>query len=110
MTKLIAYSVEGFPGKAPLPYRLLGRLIRNRALRNPLSPGFSFPSSLSFLGPDPDVGWEEAVDAARAMIERAERMRMTHPSPVLGRLTHEQWEQLHCRHAEMHFSFLQPAE
>ena len=21
----------------------------------------------------------------------------------------EQWEQLHCRHAEMHFSFMHPA-
>jgi hypothetical protein len=33
---------------------------------------------------------------------------MTATSPVLGRLSHEQWVQFHCRHAEMHFSFMHP--
>ena len=44
-----------------------------------------------------------------AAIERAGSQRMKHPSPVLGKLSHEQWEQLHCRHAELHLSFLHPA-
>jgi hypothetical protein len=30
------------------------------------------------------------------------------PSPFLGELTREQWDQLHCRHCELHLSFILP--
>ena len=43
-----------------------------------------------------------------ARIEGGERM--SKPSPVFGPMTHEEWEQLHCRHAELHFSFIHKDE
>jgi hypothetical protein len=33
---------------------------------------------------------------------------MTARHPVLGKLTHEEWTQLHLRHAELHLSFAVP--
>jgi hypothetical protein len=30
---------------------------------------------------------------------------MTARHPVLGKLTHDQWKQIHLRHAELHLSF-----
>jgi hypothetical protein len=29
-----------------------------------------------------------------------------HPSPFFGTLTNEEWDALHCRHAELHLSFI----
>jgi hypothetical protein len=29
------------------------------------------------------------------------------PSPLFGELTIDEWNQLHCRHAELHLSFIQ---
>jgi hypothetical protein len=36
-------------------------------------------------------------------IDMGERMKQ--PSPVEGRITHEQWCYFHLRHAEVHLSF-----
>jgi len=33
---------------------------------------------------------------------------MTVDHPFLGALDDAQWRRLHCRHAEMHFGFLDP--
>ena len=110
VAKIIRFAVDGFPmPKAALPIRILGRLLRQRALTRPMQPGFRLPKKFQFMAPDPGVTWDDAVDRLRAAIERAGSQRMKHPSPVLGKLAHEQWELLHCRHAELHLSFLHPA-
>jgi hypothetical protein len=107
---LINFSIDGFPEpRAPLPMRLLGRLVRKNALVNPMRAGVGLPRRFDFLAPSPSVTWEEAVEYMSETMARLSDRRMTAPSPILGRLTHEQWEQLHCRHAEMHFSFMHPA-
>ncbi len=63
--------------------------------------------TFAVLGPDDDVTWEQAAACLRAALDRLDGgARMTQPSPVFSDLAHEQWEQLHCRHAEMHFSFM----
>jgi hypothetical protein len=59
--------------------------------------------------PDEDVTWEQALSELRETIDKAKRDGMTHPSPVLGRMSNDDWVSLHCRHAELHFSFLHPA-
>lgn len=107
---VINYSVDGFPKpKAPLPVRLLVRPFRKRILANGLPAGVRFPKGFDFLAPPSNVDWEVAVDELRRAIGRLETDRMTQRSPVLGRLAHDQWVQLHCRHAELHFSFMHPA-
>ena len=107
---LINFSIDGFPvPKAPLPYRIVGRLKRKRALVEPLGAGLAFPRNFGFLAPSAGVTWEEAVEYLSETMARPSRERMATPHPLLGKLTHEQWEQFHCRHAEMHFSFMHPA-
>ncbi len=110
VAKLIDYSIDGFPvPKAALPLRIIGRFIRNAALTNPLRPGIKFSKKFSFLAPDHEVAWDDAAQQFRQAIGRLDSDRMTKRSPIFGKLSHEQWEQLHCRHAEMHFSFMHPA-
>ncbi len=110
VAKLIDYSIDGFPvPKAAIPMRILGRLMRNAAITKPLRPGIKFSKKFSFLSPDREVAWDDAAQQLRQAIGRLDSDRMTKRSPIFGKLSPEQWEQLHCRHAEMHFSFMHPA-
>ena len=91
--------------------RLVGRLLRNSTLNRPMPSGLKIPKKFTFLQPDPDVTWDEATTHLERAVQRVESgERMTHPSPVLGPLEHEEWMQLQCRHAEMHFGFLEGAQ
>ena len=110
LAKMINYSIDGFPRRGSLPVRLLGRMMRKRALSAPLPAGYSFPRKFHFLTPDADVTLVTALRFMRETIGRLQLEKMTAPSPILGRLNPEQWEQMHCRHAEMHFSFMHPAQ
>ncbi len=103
---LIAFSIDGFPGRAPLPFAILGRLIKKKAMARPVRPGLP---TFEFMKPDDHVSWDEAVDILGRTIARLDGERMTAKSPMFGRLSHEEWVRLHCRHAEMHFSFMHPA-
>jgi len=105
---LIRMSIDGFGFKAPLLIRLAGPLMRSRVLNHPMSAGFKLKGAAAeAIVPSPSVTWDGAVADLRAQVERVERgAKMSHRSPVFGQLEHEEWAQLHCRHAEMHFSFM----
>jgi len=103
----IIASHDGFPSSAPWFIRLLGRMIRSRALNKPLKPGIKSPKSMGKMMPPSDAKWDDVVTTLRKQIARqakGEKMRV--PSPMFGDLAHEEWIQLHCRHAEMHFSHM----
>lgn len=109
VTDVITLSVDGFGFKLALPLRVLGRLLRSQALSKPMRPGFSVPPAMRTMLPSDQVPFEQAVASFREAVGRAKTERMTKASPLLGAMTHEQWVQLHCRHAEMHLSFIHPA-
>ncbi len=109
VARMVNLSLDGFPGRAPLALRMVGKLMRQSALTKTLQPGFRFPARFAVLAPDPDVTWDRAVDDLREAVGRFRAQPEVFPSPVLGPLSHEEWEQLHCRHAELHLSFMHPA-
>jgi len=101
-------SIDGYSAKAPWLIRLVGPLIKRRFFRNKMSPGFKLPK-------DVEVGFfpvtaspQEALEELRAVVGRTQDERMTARHPVFGRLTHDEWTQLHLRHAELHLSFAVP--
>lgn len=104
-------SIDGFQVTAPLGLRLLAKLIKGRVLTKPFNPGIKLPANMvARYDPPSATTWDNAVANLRRGVERIRNgERMTALSPVFGRFTHEQWVQLHCRHAEMHFSFLHAA-
>ena len=107
LARFMVCSIEGFD-KAPFFLRPMGRVLQllqgKKLLNKPPPPGFPIPSTLSFF-PDADADDSAASAELLAAIERVEQEKCVQPSPLLGRLSHEQWVRLHCRHAELHLSF-----
>ena len=110
--RLMTVSREGTSLKMPLHIRLLGRLvIKRRIFTNALPRGLKMPKAAEevFL-PPADITLEQAMSDFRNEVERCSKPgAMNQPSPLVGPIPHEKWEQLHCRHAELHFSNLHPA-
>ena len=101
-------SIDGIAFKAPLPARIIGRVIRNIPLNKGLPAGVKLPASARAKAvPEPDLPVSDAVEQLAKAIERTRHETMSGIHPVFGRLSHEQWAKFHCRHAEHHFSYLQ---
>ena len=70
-----------------------------------MSPGFKLPKDVE-VGFFPVVSSpQEALEELRRAVGRLKTEKMTTRHPVLGKLTHGEWTQLHLRHAELHLSF-----
>lgn len=108
---LIKGSYEGMPFSMPAPVRFLARLLLMNKVRRQEKPPpagmIKLPKSATFLQPDPAVIDREGLEFLRAQLERIRAgERMTHPSPLLGKMTHDDWVSLHRKHASLHLSFI----
>ena len=104
------FAFDGYPAtvRAPLPVRLLARLMRTTILNKGMMPGVrvgKVPEGT--LGVEP-LDADEGLRRFRAATERLRSTAPTTPNPVFGPLTHAQWIQLNLRHAELHLSFQCP--
>ncbi len=101
-------SLDGIHEQAPLYIRLFVRPFRNRFLTRTMPAGFRLPKQVevSFFPSSPSA--REALEQLRHAVARSKVEPMIACHPVLGRLKHEQWTQLHLRHAELHLSFAIP--
>jgi hypothetical protein len=98
--------LDGIDVKAPWVMRIFAALcLRNRFVTRPMSAGFKLPKSAAALLPD-ETTWDDGVRGIRVALTRMKAENQRHPHPLLGTLTREQWDQLHCRHCELHLSFL----
>ena len=101
------FAFDGYPDavRAPLPVRLILRMMRNRILNHGMMAGVKVgrvPGGTLGLDVLPA---DEAISRYRAAMERLRATAPTIDNPAFGRLTHEQWIQLNLRHAELHLSF-----
>jgi len=100
-------SIDGFPTKAPWFLRLVGPLVKPRLLKK-MSAGFNLPRTMqaSFFPDAPSAS--EGLQQLQTAVGRTRTERMDATHPILGKLSHDEWTQLHLRHSEMHFSFALP--
>jgi hypothetical protein len=104
----INQSIDGMRGQAPWVVRFIARFLKGRILTKGMSAGFKLPEKREAdLYPTCESP-REGLDKLRTAVGRVRTERMTSPHPVFGRMTHEEWLQLHLRHAEMHLSFAVP--
>jgi hypothetical protein len=102
-------SIDGIHVRANWFIRLLVRMMKKRVLTKGMSPGFRLTGRSAEALVPPPVSWEEGLQEFRRAVQRLQSETKREPSPFLGFLTREEWDQLHCRHAELHLSFLTPA-
>jgi len=104
-------SIDGFPFTFPWPMRVLARLLmKKRFLMKTVPSGFQIPKKnrADFIPDSDDV--QTGLAELREAVQRQKSETHRVPHPVLGKFTNEEWEQFHCRHAEMHMSFAVPQE
>ena len=98
-------SIDGFDFNMPAPVRLVMRLLmKKKFLTKSLPPGFKAPDKYT----PAETSTEEGLAALREAVDRQRREseRVLHPG--FGKLTNKEWDEFHCRHAEMHMSFVVP--
>ncbi len=94
---------------APLWLRVVGPWVRPRILKRGLPRGFQIPRGGERLIPPP-VAFADGLAtllSGLATLKGSDR-RTAHP--VFGRMSVAEWDQFHLRHAELHLSFIVPAE
>ncbi|MFL5245711.1 MAG: DUF1569 domain-containing protein [Gemmataceae bacterium] len=102
-------SIDGFGFTAPWPFRMIGKLIMKKRLMNkPMSPGFKLPANAAKVLEPAPTGDDEGLATLRSALHRLQTESKRARSPFLGELTREEWNRMHCRHAELHLSFLTP--
>jgi hypothetical protein len=101
-------SIDGVPTRLGWPIRLLGRLVKGWVLTKGMKPGFQLKGSMAEVLVPPATSWEDGLQMFRHAIHRLQTETKREPSPFLGTMTRAEWDQLHCRHAELHLSFLVP--
>ncbi len=109
LAAIIEGSLDGIPAQAPWFVRLLAPTFRNKALHQGIQPGIKLSGDMLRVMPSDDVTIDKAMARINRIFERLDRgEKMLQPSPVFGRMTHEDWCNLHMRHAELHLSFHHP--
>lgn len=109
LARTIDMSLDGAQFKPPWLVRLLGPWFKKRLLTRPMRPGFQLPTNAAkCLIPDDECEMHEALRHLHTAVTRSGATTHRHPSPFLGPMTAEEWDQLHLRHAELHLSFFVP--
>ncbi|MFG0314606.1 MAG: DUF1569 domain-containing protein [Phycisphaerales bacterium] len=108
-SKLMRSSFDGFDAQVPWVLKLFGSIVFKPLLgRSHMKPGIKLPAKARSLLPDEEVPFEQGMGELRNQLQRiAAGEQMTHPSPVLGKMSHEQWIKLHLDHCRLHFGFIQ---
>lgn len=102
-------SIDGMKFSAPWYVRWIMPLFKKKFLQGPMPAGFQLPANArEALVPQESVAAEQGLAELRAAIQRLKTTESRAPSPVFGRLTREESDQLNRGHAAMHLSFLVP--
>jgi hypothetical protein len=103
-------SIDGFEFAVPMPVRIMLRLfMKGRFLNRPMPPGFQLPKRAGAMLP-PATSWDSALTGFRRAMQRLKTETRRSPHPAFGPMTVAEWEKIHCRHSELHLSFLVPVE
>ena len=101
-------AIDGMKFAAPWYIRMFARLFKKKILSGTAPPGFKLPKAAEAeLIPGP-TSIEDGFASVRRAIKRLKTETHREPSNFLGRLTVEEWNQLNCRHCELHLSFIIP--
>ena len=102
-------SIDGFGFKGFWPKRLIATFSKKKFLTQGLPRGVRIPSKMKRLEPT-DMPVADALTQLASAIERYQTNPKRAPHPLFGEFTDEESDQFQLRHAELHMSFIVPAE
>jgi hypothetical protein len=106
--RFIKAGVEGYPAKVPFILKLIGPLLKKRFTTTGFSPGIKLPSQAAdHMVAPADTTIEQAMDMFETAVQGAKDKGFLPKNPMMGKMTPQQWIDLHCRHAEMHFGLIE---
>lgn len=108
ISSTIDNSIDGFSAKAPFVIRLVGPLLKKRMCTKRMSPGIKLPRAAEADAFPDSSDPQEALAQLKAAVERTRSEQMLAAHPAFGKMTNDEWIQLHLRHSEMHLSFAIP--
>jgi len=100
--------MDGFGFAIPWHMRFVAKFFRSRILQGRMGPGFNLPKDAAEKLLPPPTSLQDGLQNIRHALDRLKTETQRVPSPFLGVLTHEEWNQIHCRHSELHLSFIVP--
>jgi hypothetical protein len=101
------FAYKPNPLKPPLPIKLILRLMKKRFISGPMKVGARIPGVKDGTLGAEACPFEDGYARVRSAFSRLKSEAPTQPNVIFGRLSHEEWIQMHLRHAELHLSFLQ---
>jgi hypothetical protein len=103
------FIYNGVPIKPPFFIRWIIRLQKRKFLASPLPAGVKIPNVAGgTLGTEP-MSLDAGLARYQTSMHRLKVEPPLLPSPIFGKLTHEETIALALRHAELHLSFFAPA-
>ncbi len=103
-------SIDGAGYTVSWYFRIMARMIKGKMLRDKMRPGFKLPKAAADVLIPPETSTEDGLVAFRTAIKRQQNEPHREPNAAFGPMTPDEWEQLFCRHAELHLSFVLPAD
>ena len=108
LAKVMNASIDGTTIQWTTPPPLIPEAIKRRVLSGSMRPGFKLPPDAAKELEPPPTSTEDGLRLFRAAVGRQKSETNREPNPFFGPLTRDEWDLLHCRHAEMHLSFVLP--
>jgi hypothetical protein len=109
--KVWRMGLDGVDFKAPLPLRLIFGPLKGMFVKKQPPRGIKLQGDSAQLLPDGAVSFEDGMAALRKTLQRLrDGEKMTHPSALFGKMSHEQWLSLNLNHAAMHLGFVRYGE
>jgi uncharacterized protein DUF1569 len=109
LARVMDRSIDGFENTLPAIVRFVFQYtLKPRLLNKPMTAGFKLPAKAGAELIAPPTSFEDGLAHIRGAIHRLQTDPKRVPSPFLGPLTRDEWTRMHCRHAELHLSFLIP--
>ncbi len=104
----INYSFDGYPPQTKPPWfvKLILATQKRKFLTSSLPRGVKIPKIEGGTLGIEQVSAAEGAARLKAAAARLNAACPTQPSPIFGRLPHDQWIALNLRHAELHLGYL----
>ncbi len=104
----IEYSYSSFPLKTPFFIRWILKLRKRSFLYGPMRAGVKIPGIPGGTLATEPATLDEALPRYRRILERLKVEAPSAPSPIFGKMTHDEWIALNLRHAELHLGYFIP--